>query len=200
MTVPFISQDDLAQAIDESVHDQDLATIALDTACDTVRAYLDRYLNLVTDETVLVDGSGTASLALPGFPVSDVDDSVTADGTAVANTRYALDPESGILYLTEFGATWPRGRRNISVKYSHGYAPTEGEVSAQVKRVPSDIRFVALSLARRLYTNAGVADGSASAVRDAIGGTEEWTPFTVPDLLTEDECYRLDPHRVRKAG
>lgn len=202
MTAPFISVSDLALGIDEPVTNTDLAAVALDSACELVRGYLDRHLNLVADDEVLVDGSGRDALALPEFPVVTVADTVVVDGTSVAASSYVLDRASGILYTSEVGHTWPKGRRNIAVTYTHGYAPSEDlvDVPGHIFRVPSDIRSVALDVARRLFVNAGVADGSSSAVRDAIGGSEEWTPYSVPMALQPEEEFRLDPHRVRKAG
>ena len=172
MTTPFISTADLSDLLGEEVGGQDLATIALDSACEIVRGYLRQHINLVTDDEVRLDGLGTSSLLLPELPVRSVTSVTTfdADGNneteLVGNTDYIVG-RAGILWrLSNY--TWPRGHANVVVVYTHGWDLSEtvqgsgSGASDEIERVPSDIRRVALELAKRLYQNASADAGLTS--------------------------------------
>lgn len=145
MPTPFISAADLTAYLGRDVSADAGATIAIDYACDTVRAISEQDINQSTD-TVYLNGTGTDALLLPQLPV-------TAAGTVVVNggtvTDYLVNSDWGTLYRTAgtYRGTWPKGRQNIQVNYTHGYGTAD---------VPREIRGVALAIAAR-YIVQGVA-------------------------------------------
>ena len=191
--VPYISVADLSDYMGQTLT-SDLATIAVDSACETVRTFLNRRLNLTT-QTVEVDGSGTDALALDG-PLVDVD-TVTVDDVVVEDTDYVLGISQ--LYRVD-GSVWPVGRRNVSVTYTAGYAIDEGDVGADsgdvgtITRMPSDIREVTLELAAG-FMSVAETRFHAQAVRDAVGGSEPEEGPIVLQGLTASQRRRLRPHR-----
>jgi hypothetical protein len=110
----------------------------------TAQAEFERRTNRLFESATLaetLDGSGTSSLVLSGYPVSTVNSIVV---TGYANlpvysfdlTSVETDSDRGILFISKNplvpfapGATgyiysvWPRGRRNIVVNYDYGYEP-----------------------------------------------------------------------------
>lgn len=200
MTSPFISLADLSDLLGSDVSTEDLAVIAIDSACESVRTYLDNPVNLVEDEIIRLDGSGTYRLVLPRPPVREVT-AVTELATTTTD-EVILDAEvdfvlerGGILRRIDY--VWLRGSGNIEVTYSHGWDISEAPVW---ERVPSDIRRVALELAKRLYQAGQVAAGGITSetvgsysytVDPAAGGALELTPH---------EMARLDPYRTPHTG
>jgi hypothetical protein len=157
MTVPFISSADLSDQLGQDVTSSDLAIIAIDSACEIVRSYLDQYLNLVESDEVTLDGTGTYSLLLPQRPVVAVNSVEIADE---ADPEFYLD-DAGILYRTD-GVVWTKGHGNVTVDYDHGYAFHESDVDG-ARRMPSDIRRVALELASRIWVSQGTQTGQVES-------------------------------------
>lgn len=150
------------------------ATLAVDMASEAVRTEAGQAFNEITD-TLLLDGSGTDVLVLPKVPVASIT-SVTVGGTAA--TDYV--ESNGMLVKTSTAGVWTKGRRNVEVKYKHGYSST---------KIPDDVRMVALALAARL-----VVQGPAMAetngdvnVRYAVAATD----------LTNNELRILRKHSGR---
>jgi len=184
--IPFIGKNDLSDLVGVDVSASDLATIAIDAACEAVRTFLDNPVNVVEDETIRLDGSGTYRLTLPRPPVREVPivtelATLTTDETAlVPDVDYVLD-RGGILRRVD--CVWLRGSGNIEITYTHGWDITEDPLW---ERVPSDIRSVALSLAKRKY----------EAGASTIGG------IVVP-LVSEtigNYSYRVDPVAIATAS
>ena len=205
---PFIGFNDLGDALGEDVSTSDLAVIAIDSACDMVRAELGNDINLVEEDEITLSGSGRERLILPEPPVREVTE-VTID--AGLSTEALVDPTTYILddlprlrgaFLRRVGAAgtwplWPRGLRNISLTYSHGWDVTEpiSDPPPGFERVPAAIRSVALGLAKRIYvSNTSGATGATTSLR--LGSATETfdvasaVAATSP-LLTEDDVKAL---------
>jgi hypothetical protein len=197
MTTPFISTEDLGTYMGQDLTASDLAVVAVDAACESVRTYLDRRLNLTTD-TVRVDGSGTDALMLQG-PIVNVD-TITENDSAVSEDDYVL----GDSMIFKLGGVWSPGRLNIVVAYTYGYAVTEAEVGADsgdvgvIERMPSDIREVALELAQSIL-NSGGSSASGAITGEDIGDysytVDAATILTAGGGLNSTQTRRLSPYR-----
>ena len=171
MTTPFISLTDLGNFTGVDYAGSDVAIIAIDSACERVRSYLSQHVNLVEDDEVSLHGTGTDVLLLPELPVrsiSSVTETVNDEDTVLVDgTDYELG-EAGMLY--RLGAYWPRGKNNVTVVYTHGWDLSEdvqGSGDVDVPRVPSDLRYVALTLAADIVT-AGTS-GAGGVQSESIG-------------------------------
>jgi len=98
----------------------------IQTVLSAVSEAIHRVLRYRASEVVrtleLYSGHGvTDALLLRHRPAGTLV-AVQIDAVAQDLTDFLLDAEAGILYRTE-GVAWPRGRRNIGVSYTSGYAP-----------------------------------------------------------------------------
>jgi len=172
---PFISIDDLyaylrlpALGVGET---DDLSTIALDSACYTIRGFLHQTINRVTDDVIAIDTDGTDTVMLPEAPVVSVSDvssfTTTTDFTLYTYdpARYMIDYDKGLIVFR--GALFPDRRAAVQVTYTHGWDV-----------IPTDIRIVALTLAARIYDQ-----GLAKA--ETIGNTRL--------VYSHDESLGLSP-------
>lgn len=123
-----------------------LGEFSVRAASEAVEGILDSPIGLVEDAEITLDGTGTDALVLPGLHVVEV--------SAVSVAGVELDPEAdfalgsaGILYRT-FPCVWTRGRRNIVVTLTSGYAEI-GDVDGD--QVPMDIREAALDYAKGVF-------------------------------------------------
>jgi hypothetical protein len=147
MADPFITAQDVVDILGRgSTSDAGIA-IAISAACDVVRTFTEQSITEAT-ETIALDGSGTDVLLLPERPATSVT-SVSVGGTAISD--YALQEQRAVLYrggtAADAQTTWPDGRMNVSVTYTHGYTSTT---------LPRDLKMVALQLAQRVVVQ-GVA-------------------------------------------
>jgi hypothetical protein len=127
---------DLEAVLHREIDDEDVyALAALEQASAVVEGYLGYPVELVEDEEVVLDGSGTKVLLLPSYPVTDVA-SVTVDGEVLDVEDYEWS-RTGELRRS---GTWPVALRSVEVTYSHGYAT-----------VPALIVAVVAALAGRIY-------------------------------------------------
>ena len=173
MTAPFVGTNDLEDAIGRTLEagtETDLAVIALDSACEIVRGYLDNQVNLL-EETIVLDGNGRARLVLPRPPVRSIVLVLEEDVPLVETDDYVLEA-AGILRRVD--ALWPRGYGNLEVSYEHGWdieEPDDPEyVPEDFERVPSDLRSVALDLARRKFLGGGSSSVEGAVTEESIGG------------------------------
>lgn len=158
---PFISTADLSDFIGGNA-DNTKGTIVVDSACDICRTVAEQTFTPASG-TITMDGSGTEIQSLPEYPVGTVS-YVAQNGTALGAGGYVLDVQTGSLvrvpddqgYTTANTPVWKLGRQNVQVAYSHGWAPAD---------FPSDVRMVALSVAKRLYEQpqGGVSSESLGA-------------------------------------
>lgn len=198
---PFISTADLGALLGQDVTTDELAVIAIDAACQSVRTYVDRPLNLIA-ETVRLDGSGTDTLLLMG-PLVNVD-TVSEDSVPVDESAYVLGSHA----IYRLDGIWAVGRRNIEVEYSHGYAVTEADVGSDpgdvgnIVRMPSDIREVALELAATIF-NANSTAGASGALTGETIGDYSYTvdaaaaaaASSTVGVLNDSQRSRLRPYR-----
>lgn len=203
--IPFVSVDDLSDYLGQDLSGSDLAVIAVNAACQSIRTFLNRPLNLIT-ETVTLDGSGTDALLL-NAPVVSVDTVTEDDVELDETTDYIVGDD--VLYRV--GWCWPRGRRNIEVTYTHGYAVDESDVGADSGdvgspgRMPDDIRQVALELADSIYNASTTVQGSGATTGYTVGPESYSEQFdvgtttnrTVAGNLSAGQRDRLRPYRFR---
>lgn len=141
MAAPFITAQDLVDHLGRGVASDPGLVIAVDSACDIVRNWTGQPINLTASATVVLDGTGTDALLLPGFPIVTVR-SVTVDGTVV--TDYVLRSDGTLIrsqVSEDVVPSWPEGRQNITVVYDHGWA---------IADVPADLAMVAVMIAARI--------------------------------------------------
>jgi hypothetical protein len=221
--LPFISTDDLAAFIGESVDGFELLTqIALDAGCQLVRDDLGQTINLVRGDIETHDGTGRESFLLNQLPVIDVASITEDDVELVPDDDYVVDYQTGLVHrrsiVWSFGWAlgWPRRRQNVIVIYDHGWAITEAEVVNEdsgdepiVDRVPSGIRLVALQAAARIYrvptlSIVGSSSSSGTATSETIGSysysTDASTQQAIQTIISEGlstaEQRSLDRYRV----
>ena len=160
---PFIGTNDLSDLLGTDVTTDDLATIAIDSACEIVRGYIDNQINLVEDDIITLDGSGTYRLALPRPPVRSVLLIASEDEDTLAETTDWVLESIRTGMVRRIDRYWPRGFGNITVTYSHGWwieEPDDPEYEPEgFERVPSDIRRVALEVSKRMFQFAAVPAG-----------------------------------------
>lgn len=134
---PYIDRSDLGAYLRRDLTDDDLALIAIDSACTMIRNLASQRLDLVEDETILTNGEGTDVILLPELPIVSVS-SVERDDVEVDSDDYLVAGKSG--RLVKKSGVWRSGKGNYSVTYTHGFS-----------EIPSDLRVVTLQLAARIY-------------------------------------------------
>lgn len=176
--------------------------VCIEGATEAVQRYCRQQFVLVTDDTVIVDGSGSDTLLLPETPVLDVSEvifDVDLDGSRIlqgpsfgSNAEYDFTLESGLLvkrrgefvlfedrFNASFG-TWPLRRRSVQVTYTHGYAV-----------IPPAVKMVALVAAARGVSQDGAEQERTGAYLARYAGQ--------PAELTAGEKRVLDQFRTRKS-
>jgi hypothetical protein len=145
---PFISITDLSDFLGRAV-DTDKATIAVDAACDMTRTEIGQSINLVEDDEVTLDGSGTDVLLLPELPVQAV------SAVSVDDEEYEefVLTSKGLLLSTN--GCWPDERQSVVVTFDHGWSETA---------LPRDLRMVTLTAATRIYEQGILSDYSVGDV------------------------------------
>lgn len=140
------------------------AQIALATASEGIRAYCGRRFDLVQNDQVTLDGTGTRALVLPEHPVLQVtsvgvlEDGWDADPTLLTETTdYKLDNDGTLIRVWPY--VWPLRKLTVEVTYDHGYV-LPGFDGANL---PEDIQLVCLQLAARFYTRATAGGEEVSA-------------------------------------
>ena len=196
--IPFVSSDDLAAFTGLTIDPSALKTkIALDAACDSVRSYLGQDINFVDNDVEYHSGHGYLHdrIRLRQRPVVSVVevriDVVTGSaGTVLDPTCYNVRDS---FIVRRDASYWLSD--NIVVTYDHGWVipPT-----SQTAAVPADIRLVALSAARRVYSGVGATD-AAGFGSERIGDYEYTNPkgaaSSVAELLMA-EMDVLDRYRI----
>lgn len=168
----LITVEELGAYLGRDLTADDGAILAVDMASEACRTVAENGFNEL-QETITLDGTGTDVLVLPRVPVSTVS-TVTVGDTVT--TEFVQD--NGMLFKQS--GSWTRGRRNVSVKYKHGYSSSA---------IPDDVRMVVLALASRLVVQ-GPAMAEANGdvnVRYAVANTD----------LTANELRILRRHSGR---
>ena len=126
---PFATPAELASYLQRSAFTGDELTRAellLDLASAAMRVYTGRTLSAVVGDTVVLDGTYSALLRLPNYPVTTLT-SITAEGILVPSTDYLLYADAGMVRRTTgWGWGWTYG--GVTVVYSHGYAEGSAEM------------------------------------------------------------------------
>ena len=114
-----------------------------------------------------MDGTGTDALLLPELPVAEVsavtvageeDATTTPTRSTIPGSCCAPWAPTGSVFATE--AAWPKGRNNVEITYSHGYADAD---------FPRSVRMVAVRLAARFYQQpSGVVLKASASARCAM--------------------------------
>ena len=128
----------------------------LEAAALAVQAFCDSFTNRILEATTYledqrfsyIDGTGGRGLLLPQYPVSHVssvhvDNDRVFDSSALISTADFYFYPSGKL-LTE-GNYFNRGRRNVLVHYTAGYAPVVGGTHSEAVStypIPLDLKQV----------------------------------------------------------
>ena len=198
--IPFVSSDDLAAFLGVAVNASDLKTkIALDAACDAVRSYLGQDINLVEDDVEWHSGHGYLHdrIRLRQRPIVEVTE--VREDVVAGSTGTVLDPANYNVrdsFIVRIDASyWLSGNDNIKVTYDHGWVVPPVSATASV---PADVRLVALSAARRVYSGVGVTD-AAGFGGERIGDYEYTNPkgtATSAAELLMAEMDVLDRYRI----
>jgi len=198
---PFISTTDLEAILDVTLADPNALSvkIALDSACTAVRTYIGQDINLVEDDVEVRSGSGRRKLRLRQRPVREVS-AVYIDDELVPAEDYKVRGTPGVVTMIN-GSWWTPGDDNVEITYTHGWDLTEESDMS----VPSDIRIVALNMARRVWLDIG-SELSGAIVSETIGDyAYELSDASVQASaaaaqLSTAEQYMLDPWRVELVG
>lgn len=142
MPDPIVSRTDLSNYLYDGNRDlsaNDMALAAVDAASDACRTTSGQVINLVEDEELTLDGSGTDVLLLPQQPVVSVASIIDGNDETVDDDDWTL---TSVGTLVRPGGVWTMGRQNFTVTYTHGWSDED---------IPRDIRMVALSMAGRIF-------------------------------------------------
>ncbi len=180
-----------------------MARLALAAATTLIQDYTDQVIAQVTNETVVLDGSGTDTMLLPELPVTSVSavvqDSDTSspqtllDRSNGSNAQYDfVGGRKGLLirrrgglatwdsgYSIHFG-TWPRRRQSVTVTYTHGYPV-----------IPAELQMLCVVIASRAWAQDG-------ATQETVG-TYIVQNAGQPGVLTADEMRMLGRYRGRRS-
>lgn len=146
----FADADDLAALLGETFDAtrSAQAAIALDLASTAIRAWTRQTIDLVEDDTIVVDGVWETDLILPERPVVEVT-GVTVDG--VADTGWELVGSS----LRRTVGGWGGPDVAVEVTYTHGWEMT-----------PDAVRSVCLQAAARFMINPEASAGTIRLIAD----------------------------------
>lgn len=177
---------------DDPDFDNAAAELNLRIASGEVRAATSQLFDLVEDDVVILDGTGTGTLLLPELPVVDVSEVLEAQGTSAEVALAGPDEdlidyewsEDGIVRrlrrapLLEFGPSAPTllfstRYRWYKVTYSHGYA-----------FVPDEVAGVVIRVAARAYNNPeGLRQETIGRYSYTIAGENAGIGLTSADLV-----------------
>lgn len=140
-----------------------------------------------TTTTRVLDGVGSADLLLPDARVSAVDSVEGWDGTTWAATAVAYRLLDGDVLLYD-GGRWGRGRANLRVSYTHGYAEP-----------PAPIKRAALILAVNDLVSSNVSDRATQQTNEfgsynlAVPGWKDgqWYGLPIVDSVLQRYSERL---------
>jgi len=161
-----------------------LAADLIEQASDIVDTHCGRDFTLHEDVAERLDGTGRRRLRLRGWPVVSVASVVVGGVSLTEDLEYEVDA-AGILERVD-GATWPVGRRNVSVTYSYGYTAAPGAIAGVVE----DLVAGALTHAAR---NRAVK-GASSMSMD--GYSVAYSELSRLMVLAPEQMQVLDRYRV----
>lgn len=146
----FADVDDLAVLLGETFDATRTAQgeLALELASTAIRAWTGQIIDLVEDDTIVVDGVWDADLVLPQRPVIEVTE-LNVDGTA--DTDWELVGSS----LRRTTGGWGGPAVSVEVTYTHGN-----------ESVPAAVRSVCLQAAARFMINPEASAGTIRLIAD----------------------------------
>lgn len=132
----------------------------------SMKEYLGRQIESASVTAEIHDGNGLDdSLILLEWPVTSVS-SVSIDGAALAASDHEIDGANGILHYKPGGtgfAPWPKGRRNISVTYTAGYASVPADLAlAATKQAVYEVKLTS-ALGGRLGDRSTITEDGGTA-------------------------------------
>ena len=141
---PFATADELETFMQAAFTAEETAAapLLLELATAAIKGAAGQHIELVTDDEIVLDGSGTNVLLLPETPVVAVS-SIEVEGEALVVDDDFTWNRHGILSRWP-RATWGLTRAGVAVTYTHGYPPDE---------VPGELKLVCLSVAARALEN-----------------------------------------------
>lgn len=162
------------------VADEDVSRVdmAIKLAAAYVRRRTGQQITLVTDDELVVDGTGDPLIFLPERPVVGIS-SVEVDGD-VWEQGDDFDWSERRGKLVALGGSWPAGWRNVAITYSHGYA-----------ELPMDIQGLVYGLARRQIDNS-----SGQSIRSETLGQYSVAYETLVGGLSAAEQAIIDELRL----
>jgi hypothetical protein len=122
---------------------------------ETGRVFVSRSL------TQTLDGTGTAVMALRGYPVTAIS-AFTLNGVAVPTDDYVLDSEAGLIKRASTYGWWAAGVGNYSITYTAGYARTA---------LPASVLTLGIELLRARYLSWNSNSDVYQSVSFQGGGT-----------------------------
>jgi len=181
---PFIGVDELRAALADAELDAAQAAWLCEWGSASVRAEVGQTINVVENDTVTVDGTGSWLVLLPELEVRDVA-VVAVHGVDLEEDGFEWS-SNGCLWrlggargLLSGRARWPSRPRSIQVTYTHGWESPSPQWDAA--------RHVALEAATRTFRNPGMLQS------ERIGDySRAWVPTGGRAQLTEMEKRALD--------
>lgn len=179
-----------------------LASLAL-VVEDFVDSYTNRKLEAkryLTDPSFsYYDGKGRDYLYLQNFPVSyvssvNIDESRTfGSGTLLSSSAYFFYPQEGKIKLTSgvyafdvVGGGFTRGRRNVLVDYTAGYAPVVGgthDMAVSTYPIPNDLKQVMIEMCSKSFKE------GMTAVHSVATGVDSQGDFS--QMLTKNSFWKI---------
>jgi hypothetical protein len=172
------------------------ADLILDLVSDAIRSYCHQDFDLVTNDTVKLEGNWTAALELPQRPVTGVSE-VKVDGIVLPSMYWYWDgrdsirrgppPPSPTVVINAESWPWPWTQGHwggpvttVEPIYSHGYA-----------EIPGDVVLVCLTAAREALTvGAGVSGETIGTYSVTYEGSQAAGVFLNADARSVLAKYR----------
>lgn len=169
---PFITLAELRASLQEPELDDEQAAFLVELASATVRAEVAQTVNVIEDDTVVLNGTGSAVVLLPELEVRAVTLVKLWDAELSEGRDYRWAGAGDLRRLGWAVPYWPAVARCLAVTYSHGWAPPSPQWEAA--------RTVALEVAGRAYRNPEMLQseriGDYSRAYVPRGGRAELTP------------------------
>ena len=182
---------------------------AITEATAAIQNYCRQVLELVEDETIILDCHGGGTVLLPELPVIEVSEVVEDDETLTVSDEYKLG-NHGVLY--RIGSTWTSGPQMIEVTYSHGYKMSDDyDAPAAAELMPDEIVQVCVRAASRAYQAGlradevdgvpgiqatGLGDYSVQYGSEASSAGESTLGASAAPILLRSEKAVLNKYRV----
>lgn len=217
----LVTPQGIAEFLGRTIDDNDfLANLMCSMASQAVRSYVNQMISFVDNDSVTIDGSGSDSLLVPEVPVVRINSVTTHDRwldneTLLEEDDFVVDNAHGILWRID-QECWPRGHKNITLDYDHGWDVGVDTDSVEpednpIDHVPADILLVALRVATRGFLAGTSIEGGGSSIKasetispDSYSYTNVASDAAVraatqsAQALASDEEQILDEYRLER--